>query len=140
MNSMKTGAVSGCVVWIVLSAVLSGCILPCFFIIGSVTSFSEYAIQTTGKALCPKDTTPESYSYETTRTDEYGNTQPTTAYQLHCLDSNGEVVKTDPIVYAFLWDGIFILVGLLLVVGLSFALAAPAGAVIAKFLNRTKTG
>jgi hypothetical protein len=135
---MKTGAVSGCVVWIVLIAVLGGCILPCSFIVGSITSSSEYAIQTTGKAICPEGTAPESYSYETTTTDEYGNTQPTTAYELHCVDSNGEVVKTDPVVYAFLWDGILVLVGLLLVVGLSFALAAPAGAVIAKFRNQSK--
>ena len=49
------------------------------------------------------------------------------------------MVKNDPIVYAFLWDGIFVLVGLLVVVGLSFALAAPAGAFIAKFLNRNRT-
>ena len=138
MNSMKTGAISGCVVWILLMAVLGSCILPCFFIVGSITSFSGYAIQTTGKFLCPEGTAPESYSYQTTRTDENGNTQPTTAYELHCVDSNGEVVKTDPIVYAFLWDGIFALVGLLVVVGLSFALAAPAGALIGRFLNRNK--
>jgi hypothetical protein len=93
----------------------------------------------TGKFLCPEGATPESYSYQTTTTDEYGNAQPTTAYELHCIDENGEVVKNDPIVYAFLWDGIFVLVGLLVVVGLSFALAAPAGAFIAKFLNRNRT-
>jgi hypothetical protein len=107
--------------------------------IDTVTSFSEQAIQTTGKFPCPEGTAPESYSYQTTRTDEYGNTQPATAYELHCLDESGELIKTDPIVYAFLWDGIFVLVGLIVVVGLSFALAAPAGALIAEFLNRSGT-
>ncbi|HEU0295221.1 MAG TPA: hypothetical protein VFR47_20950 [Anaerolineales bacterium] len=74
MNSLKTGAVSGCVVWILLIVVLGSCILPCFFVIGTVTSFSEQAIQTTGKFLCPEGATPESYAYQTTTTDEYGNT------------------------------------------------------------------
>jgi ABC-type glycerol-3-phosphate transport system permease component len=138
MNSMKTGAVSGCIVWVLLIGFLGSCILPIFFCIGSVTSFSDYAIQTTGKVLCPAETTPESYSYETTTTDDNGFSQPATAYELHCVAANGEVLKTDPIVYAFLWDGIFALVGIIIIIVLSFVLAAPAGALIAKFSNRNK--
>jgi len=139
MNSVKTGAVSGCIVWIVLIGLLSGCILPIFFCIGSITSFSNYAIQTTGKILCPQGSTPESYSYETTTTDENGNSRPSTAYELHCVEPNGEVVKTDPIVYAFLWDGILAVIGLIIIVVLSFVLATPAGILVARFLNRNKT-
>src|SRR5262245_14501754 len=126
MKSVKTGAVSGCVVWVLLIGIISSCILPCFFVVGSITSFSEYAIQTTGKVLCPDGSTHASYSYETTTTDEYGNSQPATAVELHCVDASGEVAKNDPVVYAFLWDGIFAVVGLIIAVGLSFVLAAPA--------------
>src|SRR4030095_466572 len=136
MKSVKTGAVSGCVVWILLIFVLSSCILPCFFVVGSITSFSDYAIRTTGGFLCPEGSTPESYSYATTSTDEYGNSHPSTAYELHCVDASGEVVKTDPIVYAFLWDGVFAVVGFLIIIGLSFLLAAPAGALIGKVFNQ----
>ena len=136
MKSVKTGAVSGCVVWILLIFVLSSCILPCFFVVGSITSFSDYAIRTTGGFLCPEGSTPESYSYATTSTDEYGNSHPSTAYELHCVDASGEVVKTDPIIYAFLWDGVFAVVGFIIIIGLSFLLAAPAGALIAKVLNK----
>ena len=138
MKSVKTGAVSGCVVWVLLIGVISSCILPCFFVVGSITSFSDYAIRTTGGFLCPEGSQPESYSYATTSTDEYGNSHPSTAYELHCVDAGGEVVKTDPIVYAFLWDGIFAIVGFLIAIGLSFLLAAPAGALIAKFLNKNR--
>lgn len=139
MNSMKTGAVSGCIVWVVLIGFLGSCILPIFFCIGSITSFSDPAIKTTGKILCPSASTPESYSYSTTSRDDNGNYVPATAYELHCVAANGEVVKTDPIVYAFLWDGIFAALGILIIVVLSFLLAAPAGALIARFLNRIKT-
>lgn len=139
MNLVKTGAVSGCVVWVLLIALLGSCILPIFFCIRSITSFSDYAIQTTGKILCPQGSTPESYSYDTTTTDENGNSQPATAYELHCVASNGEVVKTDPIVYAFLWDGIFALAGLVVIIVLAFLLAAPAGVLIGRFLNRNQT-
>jgi hypothetical protein len=82
---------------------------------------------------------PESYSYQTTTRDEFGNSRPSTAYELHCVESTGEVVKRDPIVYAFVWNGIFAGVGLIIAMAISFALAAPAGALIAKFLNRKNT-
>ena len=138
MNPMKTGAISGCIVWVLLIAFLGSCILPIFFCIGSITSFSDPAIKTTGKILCPAGSAPESYSYSTTTRDDNGNYVPATAYELHCVAANGEVIKTDPIVYAFLWDGIFAVVGIIIIIVLSFALAAPAGALIAKFLNRNK--
>jgi hypothetical protein len=139
MKSVKTGAISGCVIWVLLIGIVSSCILPIFFVIGMVTSFTDFAIQTTGEFICPEGSTPKSYSYQTTSRDEFGNSHPSTAYELHCVDSNGEVVKRDPVTYAFVWDGIFAGIGLLLAIGISFALAAPAGALVAKFLNRSKT-
>jgi hypothetical protein len=103
-----------------------------------VTSFTDFAIQTTGKFICPEDSSPKSYSCATTTIDENGNSQPSTAYELHCVASNGEVAKTDPVIYAFPWDGILAAAGLIIVIVLSFVLAAPAGALIARFLNRDK--
>ncbi len=138
MNSLKTGTVSGCIVWVILIGFLGSCIMPIFFCMGSITSFSNYAIQTTGKILCPTGTTPESYSYETTTTDDNGTSRPATAYELHCVAANGEVVKTDPIVYAFLWDGLFAAIGIIVIIVLAFIFAAPAGALIARVLNRNK--
>lgn len=139
MKTSTVGTLSGCVVWILSIAVISSCILPIFFVIGSITSFSQYAIKTTGNFLCPDDTTPRSYSYQTTTTDEYGNRQPSTAYELHCVDQNGNVAKEDPIVYSFLWIGVFALMGLIISGILAFALAAPAGVLIGRLLNRRKT-
>jgi hypothetical protein len=95
-------------------------------------------MQSIGPLICPEGTAAQSYSYATTTTDEYGNSQPSTAYELHCVDSNGEVVKEDPVLYAFLWIGIIAVTGLGIAALLAFALAAPAGGLIAKVLDRNK--
>ena len=54
------------------------------------------------------------------------------------MDSNGEVVKEDPVLYAFLWIGIIALIGLGIAGLFAFALAAPAGVLIARVLARNK--
>ena len=66
MNNAKTTAISGCVIWFLLICIISSCVMPVFFIVGSVSSFSDFAIKTTGGWLCPEGTTPESYSYAST--------------------------------------------------------------------------
>ena len=138
MNSAKTSAISGCVVWILSIGIIASCVLPVFIVIGSITSFSQFAIRTTGNVICPDGTTPESYSYETTSTDEFGNHHPATGVELHCVDPGGTVVKSDPIVYAFLWDGIFALIGLIISALLAFAFAAPIGILIGRWFNRSQ--
>jgi hypothetical protein len=138
MKSAKTSAISGCVVWILSIGIITSCVLPVFIVIGSITSFSQFAIRTTGGIICPVGTTPKSYSYETTTTDEYGNHQPATGVELHCVDQSGTVVKSDPVGYAFLWDGIFVLIGLIISAVLAFAFAAPIGILIGRLFNRSQ--
>jgi hypothetical protein len=99
--------------------------------VGGFTAPSQFAMQALSPMLCPAGSTAQSYSYATTTTDEYGNTQPSTAYELHCLDANGVVVKEDPVLYAFLWTGIMVVIGLVIAALLAFALAAPASVFIA---------
>ena len=139
MNNAKSTAVSGCVIWFLLICIISSCVMPVFFIVGSVSSFSEFAIQTTGGWLCPEGTTPESYTYATTTADEFGNQQPSTAYELHCVDSSGAVVKEDPVVYAFIWIGIWGAIGLILSGVLTFVFAVPGGMMVTKVLNKLRT-
>jgi hypothetical protein len=136
MRSSRTGALSGCIVGIILMIVLGACLLPLGFILGSVTSTSDQAIKTTGKILCPAGSEPSSYSYATTTTDENGNRQPSTAYELHCVDAGGQTVKEDPVVYGFLWIGMFAGAALILTIILAFALAAPAGVLIGRLVLR----
>ena len=138
MKSATTGAVSGCLVWILACGMISACILPVSMAIGGITSASDVAINFTGEFICPDGTTPESYSYATTTRDENGNSQPATAYELHCVAANGEVLKNDPVGYSFMWIGIFVLAGLIVTGGLAFLLATPVGILLARLLDRMK--
>ena len=138
MKSATTGALSGCLVWIIACGVISMCLLPVSMAIGGITSVSEFAIQKTGAFVCPDNTTPDVRTYATTTTDENGNRRPSTAYVLQCKDASGEVVKEDPVGYAFIWIGIITAIGLVLSGVLAFVSAAPAGVLISKLANRMK--
>ncbi|MDO8752982.1 MAG: hypothetical protein Q7J80_03725 [Anaerolineales bacterium] len=138
MKQATTGTLSGCFVWVIAFGVMSMCILPISMAIGGFTSVTDFAIQQTGAIICPKNTTPDVRTYATTTTDEFGNSQPSTAYVLQCKDTSGNVVKEDPVGYAFLWIGIIMVIGLLITGLLAFFVAAPAGVLIAKLLARFK--
>jgi hypothetical protein len=136
MKSKTTGTLSGCIVWMIVFGILSACIFPTAMIVGGFTSVSKFAMQTIAPVICPDGTTARSYSYATTITDEYGNTQPSTAYELHCVDANGVILKKDPVLYAFTWMGAIVVIGLVIAALLAFALAAPAGILISRLLHR----
>lgn len=138
MKSTKTGAVSGCTIWFIVFALLSSCLLPVGMMIGGFTSVTNFAMQTLEPLICPDGTTAKSRSYATTTTDEFGNSQPSTAYVMQCVDANGDVVKEDPVLYAFIWMGIISGIGLILAGILAFVFAAPAGVLIARLFNRNK--
>lgn len=139
MKSATTGTISGCIIWFIVFCLMSSCLIPVALFIGGFTSVTDFAMQTVGQFICPEGTTVGYRTYETTSTDQYGNRQPSTAYVLQCLDTNGEVVQEDPVGYAFIWMGGLVVIGLIVAGGLAFALAAPAGALIARFLSKNQT-
>lgn len=138
MKSATTGTVSGCIVWFIVFGVLSMCLFPVAMTVGGISATSEIAIRTVAPMVCPDGTTTNIRTYATTSTDDFGNRQPSTAYVLQCLDTDGNVVKEDPVSYAFIWIGILAVIGLVLAGVLAFAFAAPAGVLIAKLFNRIK--
>jgi hypothetical protein len=138
MKPARTGAISGCIIWFIVFALLSTCLLPVGMAIGGFTSVTDFAMQTLEPLICPDGTTAKSRSYATTTTDDFGNSQPSTAYVMQCVDTNGEVVKEDPVVYAFVWIGIIAGIGLALAGILAFVFAAPAGVIVTRLLNRNK--
>lgn len=135
MNNAKTTAVSGCIIWFLLITVIGSCVMPVFFVAGSLSSFTMTAINITGGWICPEGTTHQQNTYSTTTFDEFGNPEPATAYELQCMDASGTVVKTDPILYSFIWIGIFAGVGLIVSVVLTFILAVPGGMLVTRMLN-----
>jgi len=138
MSKAKTATVFCWLIWFLLLTLIGSCVMPVALMAGGISSASDFAIGIMGGFICPETTTPESYSYATTTTDEYGNSRPSTAYELHCVDANGEVVKEDPIVYAFGWIGLTALVGILVTALLSFILAVPGGMLVTRLLEKVR--
>ena len=136
MKSATTGTISGCIIWLIVFCLISSCLMPVAMFIGGFTSVTDFAMQTVGQFICPADTTVGYRTYETTSTDQYGNSQPSTAYVLQCLGANGEVVKEDSVGYAFIWMGGIAVIGLIIAGVLAFALAAPAGVLISRLFKR----
>ena len=138
MKATKTGAVSGCVVWIVVFSILCTCMFPVMMIIGSITSTvtGDSVVRILGPRLCPEGSTGKIHTYETTTQDENGFETPTTAFEMRCVDANGKIVKDLGPNYAFIWDGILGVIGLILSAILAFLLAAPAGALITRIIKK----
>jgi hypothetical protein len=133
MKQATTGTISGCLVWIIAFGVIGMCILPLSMAVGGITSVSDFAVKQTGAIVCPDNTTPKIRSFAT-----YGS-GPSTTSVLQCVDADGAVVKEDSVGFAFLWIGIIAVIGLIISALLAFALAAPVGVLIGRFINRMKT-
>jgi hypothetical protein len=132
MKSATTGTLSGCLVWVIAFFAISLCVLPIATMIGGLTSVTDFAVEQTGSIVCPDNTTPKVRSFAT-----YGS-GPSTTYVLQCVNAGGDVVKEDPVAYAFIWIGIMAGIGLILAGILAFVFAAPAGVLITRFINRNK--
>ena len=101
---------------------------------------TDFAARTIGRFECPQGTTARIHTFSTTSTDDYGSEHPATGFELQCVDASGVVVKTDPVVFAFIWIGIGSAIGLVLSAVLAFALAAPAGVLLGRVLGRYLQG
>ena len=132
MKSASAGAASGCVVWLLTFGSVGFCLAMLSMPVGLFTSDSEFVVaRVLGPMLCPDETTPHVVSHRI-RTDEPGIH---TVYELHCTNVTGVVVKKDG-TYALLWVGLVGCVGLAIAALIALILAAPAGALFSKFLNR----
>jgi hypothetical protein len=138
MKQATTGTISGCIVWVIVFGCIASCVIPIASVIGGVSSGSDFAVRIVGPMVCPDNTTPKIHTYSTTTIDDNGFETPATGYEIQCFDASGEVVQTDPVAFAFIWIGIFAGIGLVLASILAFVLAAPAGVLIARLLNRNK--
>ena len=138
MKTASTGAASGCVVWLLTFGALSLCLCPMGLTLGGITSATNAAsiASLVGPWLCPAGSAAKIETYETTTTDDNGNTQPATGYTMVCQDAGGAVVANPGPLYAFVWIGILSGIGLAVAAILSIFLAVPAGAVIARWMSR----
>lgn len=142
MNKAKTGVLSGCVVMLILFGVFSSCLPPLGLFVGSMTSglSSGFVARTMGRSMCPAGSEATVYSYATTMRDSDGFLIPSTAYEVRCVNSDGEMVKDLGPTPFFIWIGALGVVGLAAALVLALALAAPAGVLIARLRRPGTTG
>lgn len=139
MKSLKLGAASGCVVWLVTFFILGGCLVPVGLLAGSITSTvtGDAVAEILTPYMCPEGSEGKIHTYPTTTTDEYGFEQPSTGFEMRCVDATGEIVKDLGPTYGFVWIGLLGGAALIVAALLALLLAAPAGALLAKLFNRT---
>ena len=138
MKSARTGTISGCIIWMIVFCIISMCVVPVASMVGGFSSGTNFAVSKVGPLVCPENTAPKIHTYATTSTDDNGFETPATGYEIQCFDASGEIVKTDPVAFAFIWIGILAAIGLILTGILAFVFAAPAGVLITRLINRNK--
>ena len=94
MNKISTSVVPSYLAWVLVFTAISICVLPISIVIGSITSTSNFAINITGKFICPADTVPKSYSYATTVENKDGKlvTAPSTS-PIHVVIASNTLVQ-----------------------------------------------
>jgi len=80
--------------------------VPSDMVVGSITSTvtGRFRGAYSGSRLCPTGSTAEIFTYETTTTDENGFETPSTAFEMRCVDADGNIVKDLGPTYAFHLD------------------------------------
>jgi len=106
--------------------------------VGGFSSGTDFAVRKVAPLVCPENTDPKIHTYATTSTDDNGFETPATGYEIQCIDTSGEIVKTDPVAFAFIWIGIIAAIGLISTGILAFVFAAPAGVLITRLIDRNK--
>lgn len=135
---MKKGMASGCIVGVILFGLLSACLFPAGIMAAGFTSQSDFAVKTIGGYLCPAGTTPDLTSYATTILDERQVEMPATAYELICVDANGQTLVNRGPTYAFIYTGLVGAAGVLLALVLALIFSAPVGVLAARLFGRKK--
>jgi len=138
MNKISTSVVPSYLAWVLVFTAISICVLPISIVIGSITSTSNFAINITGKFICPADTVPKSYSYATTVENKDGKLSTAISDELHCIAYNGEILDSDATEYSSIWIVILIIFGLLITSALTILLVTPANRLVAKLINQTR--
>jgi hypothetical protein len=138
MKSLAAGSASGCLVWLIVFGALTLCLCPAAMFVASFSSTlaADSVARFMEPFLCPAGSTAEIITYQTTIPDDAGGTSPATAFEMQCVDASGQIVRAPSPDYAFYWIGLLAIASLAVAALLALLLAAPAGALIARFTHR----
>ena len=140
MKPIAAGTTSGCLVWLLLFAVLLTCLCPvAFFVAGfSSTLGADTVAGVVGPYLCPANSSAEIITYQTTSQDDFGNSSPATGYAMQCVAADGAIVRAASSDYAFYWTGLLVGGSLIIAAAAALLLAAPLGGLVARFTQRRR--
>jgi hypothetical protein len=131
-TAAATGAVSGCVVWVILSVVPSMCLVPVACVFTLFTTTSDLAAGIIGPLVCPKGTQAQIEVAPTTYVDDQGFTRESTGREMVCVDEAGVVAARPAHLPNWIWTGLVSGAALALAAGLGLVFAAPAGVVLGR--------
>jgi hypothetical protein len=116
MERKPNRLLSGCLIWIIAFLLISGCLVPAsLFVAGMSTFFSEeFIVPILGPYMCPENTNAEIISFESTMIGQDRFVRPSTTLEMICKSPDGITVQNLGGSYAFIWSGIFVVVGLIL--------------------------
>jgi hypothetical protein len=135
-TAAAAGGISGCVVWLVVLAVLLTCLAPAAFGFALITTTSNLAASVVGPLVCPAGSTAYIERAPTTFVDDQGFTREAMGAEMVCADSAGTVVARPAPLPNWIWTGLVCGAGLAIGAVLALALAAPAGVVVGRVVGR----
>jgi hypothetical protein len=139
-TAAAAGGISGCVVWLVVLAVLLTCLAPVAFSFALLTTTSNLAASVVGPLVCPADSTAQIERLPTTYVDDEGFTREAMGAEMVCADAGGNVVARPAPLPNWIWTGLVCGAGLAIGALAALALAAPAGAVVGRLARGRPAG
>jgi hypothetical protein len=138
MKRFTAGAVTGCLIWVILFSICAGVLCGIAGAVAGVTS-TVYADSVAGilePVLCPDGSKAEIVTYQTTMRDGVREL-PATAYEMQCVAKDGTVVRPPGPEYAFYWTGALIVVALVISAVITSIIAVPLGGFIGRRFGKT---
>jgi hypothetical protein len=138
MKPRSAGALSGCFVWLIAFGLLSLGICPAMMFVAGIAPVTNSAQveALVDPILCPPDSEATIRTYATTMQDDMGNEIPATGYEMHCIAPDGATVRSFEGSFGLALMAILGALGLLVAALCAFLLAAPVGALVARFLPK----
>lgn len=139
MKTYQAGTISGCIFWLISFLIMASCLLPVGLVAGSLTTTTNASFITRilEPYLCPEGSQARVHTYATTTLDENGFEKDSTAYEMRCLNPQGEIIKDLGATYGFIWMGILAAISVVLSALLAILLAAPVGILVARYIKRS---
>jgi hypothetical protein len=135
-DARTSGSVSGCVVWILVFALFSTCLLPVSIIASVFTTDTPIYVSILGPMFCKNDTKAIIKTEQTTMRNSNGIEEPALGASMVCVNSAGKIISEPAPLPTWTWNGLGLLAGLVIAALLALLFAAPLGVLVTRLLRR----